>query len=71
MPPCMATIGTLQALLKQKAGVNAAQAYRATAIHGAYLEIADLLIAAAANVKAAKEGGLTPSGWPLRAVMLR
>jgi len=54
---------TLQALLKQKADVNASQADGATAIHwAAYhddLETASRLIAAGANVKTANREGAT------------
>ena len=54
----------VEALLRQKADVNAAQADGATAIQwAAYrndLELADLLIKAGANVKAANRDGATP-----------
>jgi len=54
----------VQALIKQKADVNAAQPDGATAIQwAAYrndLELADILIAAGANVKLANKDGATP-----------
>ena len=54
----------MQSLLQQKADVNAAQADGATAIQwAAYrddLEMADMLIAAGANIKLANREGATP-----------
>ncbi len=57
-------IGTLEALLHQKTGVNAAQSDGATAIQwAAYrgdLHMADVLLAGGANVKLANHDGVTP-----------
>ena len=54
----------MRALLQQKADVNAPQVDGATALHWAVyrddLEMADLLIRAGANVKAANREGVTP-----------
>ncbi len=56
--------GTVQALIQQKADVNAAQPDGATAIQWAVyrddLEMADALIAAGANIKLANRDGATP-----------
>ena len=56
--------GAVQALVQQKADVNAAQADGATAIQWAVyrddLEMADALIAAGANIKLANRDGATP-----------
>ena len=56
----------VQTLMQQKADVNAAQVDGATALHWAVyrddLELADVLIRAGANVKAANREGVTPLG---------
>ena len=66
--PGTAITKTVRALLKQRANVNVAEADGTTALHWAIRDrrtpVAEALIRAGANVKAANRYAMTPLAWP-------